>query len=295
MPAKPHFLFHKQSEIATADVVLLSLPYEGTVSYLPGASKVPEALIDASLQLEYYDETYHWEPTLELNLHSASVEPYNRQKTAPKEYIAQVSAFLHSHRPSGFVIGIGGEHTVSYPLVKHALSQGSTVVVFDAHPDLRDSYEGHRFSHAAVMRRLYEDGYHILQAGLSCIDREEVEFLKSAANIRQFWRRDITRPAGREKLLEALSALSGEVYLSIDMDGLSTAIAPGVGTPMPGGFEWWELLDYLECLFSNKNIRVVAADVVELRPLPDNPISEFTAAKLIQKLISMRWKLGSGW
>ncbi|MCI0530982.1 MAG: agmatinase, partial [candidate division Zixibacteria bacterium] len=180
-----------------------------------------------------------------------------------------------------FVIMLGGEHSISFGSVKaHRRKYPElSVLQLDAHADLRQSYQGNRFSHACVMRRVAEIcptvGY-----GIRNLSLEEHNWLKKSKS-RIMLARDLK--SGKTDPLSALEYLTDDVYLTIDLDYFDPSLVPGVGTPEPGGFMWEETLDFLRIVIERKN--VVGLDVVELSPVPPQVNSEFLAAKLIYKLI----------
>lgn len=278
------FLNHRQAARGEARVVFLSLPYEETVSYMKGTGSGPASILAASHQLEDWEEDTEWEPTVELPIHSlGAVEPLTGESTA--EYSERV--FLAAGQcPEAFMVALGGEHSVTWPVVRARMKPGDTVVVIDAHPDLRDSYEGDKLSHASVVRRIVEGGFRVVQIGTGCNTPEEAEFLKGREGFTRFWARQAATPEGFAAVLRTLGELSGRVWFSVDLDGLDVSIMPGVGTPIPGGLTWHQAVAVVETLFANKNAQVAGIDVVELRPLPDSELSEFTAAKLIQKCLA---------
>lgn len=283
------FLYHRQSPVDEAEVVIVAAPYEGTVSYLPGTASAPAAIIAASAQLEFFEEEVGWEPTVACRLHSLPpVIPLPNE--SPADYLARLEDSLPPARDGRFLLGIGGEHSITIPLVRHCLGQAAgTVVQIDAHPDLRDSYQGTPFSHACAMRRLLDEGHALLQIGLNCCSREEHEFMAAHADrIHSYWLADLEEDEGEGLLLEELKRLTGAVYLTIDSDGLCPSMMPGTGTPMPAGISWKLLLGILRNLSSNPAVQLKGADIVEVVPLPEMPRSEFSAAKLIQKLLSYR-------
>lgn len=288
--SQTRFLNHPQAPLNEAEVLFLPLPYEGTVSYMKGTAEGPLAILSASHQLEEFEEETEWEPTNELKLHGLSPVLWGIEEPS-RSYIPRVEEAAKA-RPEAFMVALGGEHSVTPPVVRARLKKGSTVVVVDAHPDLRESYEGDKFSHASAIRRLVEDGYPILQIGTGCNTPEEAEFIKGRSDFKRFSANDAASPEGYTALLEALKALSGDVWFSVDLDGLCTSIMPGVGTPVPGGLGWHQMMGVVRALFNNPKAKVVGMDVVELRPLPDSELSEFTAAKLIQKCLAHRFKRG---
>jgi agmatinase len=259
---------------------------------MKGTAQAPEAIAAASSQLEFYEEELGWEPTQALNIHSlAPLVPGEGE--SPESYLRREAELLKKIPAGAFVIGLGGEHTVTPPLVRHAIPEGGTVIAIDAHPDLRDSYEGERFSHACAMRRVAEEGRRLVQIGLGCITPEEEAYVREHGRITHFPSYSISDPAGFARLLDCLSRLEGDAYLSVDVDGLCTSIMPGTGTPVPGGLLWREMMAVVRTLLKNPALHLRGMDVVEVRPLPGNPLSEFTAAKLIQKCLSFHFHRGN--
>jgi agmatinase len=183
-----------------------------------------------------------------------------------------------------FVIAIGGEHGITAGVVEAYLeleAEPFTVVQIDAHGDLRHEYEGSIYNHACVMRRVLEMGLPTLPVGIRSICREEAELIRER-NIPVIWARDIATQA--DWIENAIARIpTRRVFLTIDLDGLDPAALPGVGTPEPGGLSWYGLTAFLRRLFASHP--VIGCDVMELAPLGDSVVSEFTAAKLIYKLI----------
>lgn len=292
--AADRFLIHPQCRLADARVVIVPLPYEGTVSYERGTSAAPTAIVHASHQLEDFEEEWEWEPTNELSIHSlepilADVAELAGVDEPSVPYLDRVRTALAGLPSDAFLLGLGGEHTVTIPVVERAMPRGGTVVTIDAHPDLRDEYQGWKYSHATVMRRLLDCGYRLIQIGLGCTTSEERDLVASRSDIDQFFAYALEDEAGRAALTRRLAAIEGDVFLSIDADGLSPGIMPGVGTPMPGGLGWHACTGIVRALCSRPGAQLRGADLVEVRPLPGNPLSEFTAAKLVQKILSYRF------
>ncbi|TAL17085.1 agmatinase [bacterium] len=284
-----HFQSHFQSPLEEADLVIVPLPYDGTTSFLAGTAKGPEAIIGASDQLEDMEEELSWRPLYELRVHSLPpVRPSSPSET-PEEYLKKIEEALAPVPESAVLLGIGGEHSVSVPLVKNRLRPGDTFIVIDAHPDLRDYYGESGHSHACASRRVHSAGMNLIQIALGTISPEEREFLKSAGRIEQFWAWELEKPENFARLLKRLGEVEGNVYLSLDADGLSLSYMPGVGTPIPGGLEWGRLMEVLRAVFGNAKANVRGFDLVEAMPLESSVITEFSAAKIIQKMISFRW------
>jgi agmatinase len=201
----------------------------------------------------------------------------------PEEMVERIASAVSRITHDGkIIVTIGGEHTVSVGPVKALLEKhaGLSVLQMDAHADLRESYQGSRYSHACAMRRIRELAGTTAGVGIRNVSSEEAE-LVDRENIPLFYASDIT---DHESWHEAvLDCLSDRVYLTIDLDGFDPSVVPGVGTPEPGGLGWYQALRFLRKLCRAKE--VVGFDVVELMPIPGSLVSEFTAARLIYKLI----------
>ncbi|MGB3612849.1 MAG: agmatinase, partial [Elainellaceae cyanobacterium] len=187
-----------------------------------------------------------------------------------------------------FVIALGGEHSITAGLVaayQAADPEPFTVVQIDAHTDLRQTYEGSIYNHACVMRRILDLGIPTVHIGIRSLCQEEATLIRDR-QLPVFWARDLapqgnTPPDWIAAVLEAIG--TSRVFLTIDLDGLDPSLMPGVGTPEPGGLSWYALLNFLRQLFAVKT--VIGADVMELAPLQDSVVSQFTTAKLVYKLV----------
>lgn len=267
-------------------VAILPIPYEATTSYGAGTRSGPGAIIDASKELEFYDPATGTEAATELGFHT--LPPVFPDFSGPEKMIAAIAKCAAPLYKSGkFVLALGGEHSITVGLVRAARRKWRDLCVLqlDAHADLRDEYEGTRFSHACSARRALEElkpskKLQLVQVGVRNISREGHEFLKGQGQrVRTFWADDILAdPAGLwvEELGELVAGR--DVYLSVDLDGLDPSIMPAVGTPEPGGLLWQHVTALVEKVAADA--RIVAADLVELAPQPGNHAPDFLAAKL---------------
>ena len=273
------------SDPATSRLFVLPIPYEATTSYVEGTRHGPAALIEASSQVELYDEVHGDEPC-RAGIHT--LPPLDCRGT-PGDVVDRIRAEVSSHLGRDrFVLSLGGEHTLTVGCVEGAADVLGplTVVQIDAHADLRDEYGGSPLSHACVMRRL-ADRHPMVQIGIRALSVEEARFAKareipvvSAVQIAE--ERGIPEES-RAWMARAIDAIGTErVYLTFDLDGLDPSIIPAVGTPEPGGLLWHETLALIDALFAART--VVAADVVELCPIPGSAVSDFTAARLAYKI-----------
>lgn len=274
-----------------ADVLILPIPLERTVSFKPGTADAPRAILDTSVQLEFYEEDAGWSPFKHLLL---SVLPeFIDDKALTETELHEALAGMVASLPSdNLFIGLGGEHSLTPALVRGRMPEPGTVLFLDAHADMRSSYAGSRYNHACPVSHLLDQGHTIVMGGVRSLFENEVERIEKEPHISLFLDWDLRGKGQWEAFLQKINALEGPVYLSIDMDVFNPAIVPGVGTPQPGGFLWYQMIELLESLFSRKTIDLRGVDIVELVPEPSR-VSEMTAAKLLLKIISF-WGYANG-
>ena len=266
-----------------SEAVILPVPFDRTTSYVSGTRYGPRELLLASEQVELWDEELgvdvHGHGLLTLPEMDLSALTLSEAMTT----IQQTAAHLLDQ--GKFLLTIGGEHSITSPLVAAAAERhkGLGVLQVDAHADLRDSYLGERHSHACAMRRTM-DYAPLVQVGIRNISEDEARALPSLrTTIFYDWNmRD--DPAWIDR---AVDALPERVYITIDLDGLDPATMPAVGTPEPGGLSWRELTTLLRRTFERRT--VVACDVVELCPVPGLASPNFIAAKLVYKLLTYKF------
>lgn len=275
-------LDRRAADYRTARFAVLPVPYDATTSFGVGTRDGPRAIISASQQVELYDEELGRE-TLRAGI--ATLDPLAPAAAGPQAMLERVGrAARRVVRDGKFLIALGGEHSISSALVQAVRSRfrSLSVLQIDAHADLRDSYQGSPFSHAAVMRRIHDLGVPAVAVGVRSFSREEARFIRSAG------KPVITARAchqSRDWIDQAVAGLSEHVYLTIDIDGFDPAFAPGTGTPEPGGLNWYQVVDLLAAVARARTI--VAADLVEVRPIPPSTITEFLAARLLYRLIGL--------
>ena len=270
-----------------AEVVILPIPFEATTTYRQGCARGPEAILQASQQVEFYDEELDWEVCNDIGIYTGPPVADSLSEPAPDSaaMLGSVPEALQPFLADGkFVISLGGEHSITEAIVAAYQTQHSepfTVIQIDAHGDLRQEYEGSIHNHACVMRRIVDRGLPTLQIGIRAICKEEADFIK-AKNLPVFRARHLVK--NPQWIQDALATITtSKVFLTIDLDGLDPTTLPGVGTPEPGGLDWYSLLDFLRQVFDRHE--VIGADIMELAPLVDSVVSQFTAAKLTYKLI----------
>ncbi len=269
------------SSFERSRIVVWPVSYEGTVSYGTGTGRGAEAIIDASRNMELYDEETDAE-VYKVGIHTldetASIEPPEAMMQSLYERARELVG------TGKFVSMIGGEHSVSAPVIRaHAERyENLSVLQIDAHADLRDTYDGTPHSHASIMARVVRD-MHIpaVQCGIRSISAEEARVIDSIPT-RIFWAKDI---AGRTDWWEeAVSGLTENVYLTIDIDGLDPSLVAQTGTPEPGGLGWYETVGLIRTLARNR--RVVGMDLTEYSYVEGQSASAFLCAKLIYKSLA---------
>lgn len=268
------------SKYRTSSITILPIPFDRSSSWMKGSAKGPRAIINASKNMELYD------------IETGS-EVYRNGIHTAKEITARTSRSMVDKVRSGvrkclrdekFVVVLGGEHTVSLGsiMAHHEQFKNLSILHLDAHSDMRDSYEGNRYSHACVMARVKDFNDHIISAGIRSMDSSELKNIN---------RNNIVYAPDMQKSGDWIKKVCGKlhrnVYITIDLDVLDPSIMPSTGTPEPGGLGWYDVIDLCEAVSKGKNI--VGFDVVELCP-SKNPAPDFLAAKLIYKLLSFKFR-----
>jgi agmatinase len=266
-------------------IVIYSAPLETTVSYGSGTKNGPKEILKASHYVEFYDEEMNSELCFEKGIATIPIGKFDKLKS--KSAINKIERdILKLLTDDKFVVMLGGEHTVTLGsvLAHHKKYDNLSILQFDAHSDLRDSYEGSKYSHASVMRRVYEFNKNIVQVGIRAQAKEEADLIKSE-KIKTFYMRDIRQEKSQSKWQnEVVKNLSKNVYITFDIDGLDPSIVPATGTPEPGGLFWDETLNLIKLVGKKRNI--VGFDLVELAPSKEHVASNFIAAKLIYKVLN---------
>jgi agmatinase len=272
-----------------ARVVVWPVSYEGTVSYGSGTGAGAEAIVDASRNMELYDEETDAE-VYRLGIHTLPVTPPAATPASMMQSLLERARALVASEK--FVCMIGGEHSVSAPVIQaHAERyENLSVLQIDAHADLRDTYDGTPHSHASIMARVVKDlKLPTVQVGIRSISAEEARTIDETRT-RIFWAKDI---AGRTDWWEeAVAGLTRNVYLTIDIDGLDPSLVAQTGTPEPGGLGWYETLGLIRTLARSR--RVVGMDLMEYSYVDGFSASAFLCAKLIYKSLSYIFESQTG-
>lgn len=265
-----------------ADAVVLPAPMERTVSYGPGTSGGPAAILAASSQVETFDEETGVDFEEAPRIHTATtVMPGD----SPEADLAAIEAAVARFRGK-FVLTLGGEHTLTQAAAAGLCDNIDrlTIVQIDAHADLIDRLGGLKLSHGTVMRRLWERGANVVQLGIRSLSREEFDLIGKGERIRTYFAHQL--PDQFDEALDTLRRLEGDVYLTIDIDGLDPSVVPSTGTPQPDGLSWRQTMAVLQAVTAAPRARVLGADVVEFVPSPHPPGCDLTAAKLAVKTLA---------
>lgn len=261
-------------------IIIVPVPYDETSTWLKGADKGPEAILEASVNLEFYDvETSSEAHFAGIN----TIAPVSEKESPQKLVSAVYNRITDLLTDKKFPVIIGGNHTVSIGSIK-AFSEtfkNLSVLQLDAHADLRQIYEGSEFNHACAMARAREFAP-IVQVGIRSMSAEEMPYLDRE---RIFYSHELYYDKSLYR--KALDKLSENVYITIDLDVFDPSLMPSTGTPEPGGPQYFELLHFLRDVIKNRN--VVGFDVVELCPSATNKSPDFIAAKMIYQLLSYRF------
>ena len=265
------------------NVVIIPFGLEASVSYGQGTAKGPQAIIDASHQVELFDEDLWCEPYQYFGIETLA--PFSIETTIPaalKQLENMTAKILAAEK---FPLILGGEHSLSVGSIRAIINkvQKITILHFDAHADLRDGYEGEYFSHASTIRRCLDiPGVSVVSCGIRNISAEEVIFLdQNRERIHIFW--------GKDKSTWNLDEInhqlgSNPIYISFDLDGFDSSLMPATSTPEPGGMLWDDAIQIIKR--ATQTHTVVGADIVELAPHTHLHACDFLAAKLTYKILS---------
>jgi len=276
------------SNYKDSSIVVLPVPFDKTSTWIKGSDRGPRAIIEASKNLEFYDIETKSEVYKKGIFTEKGIIAKNSKEMINRAY-KKVKNLLNDKK---FVVVLGGEHTVSLGAIKaHAeFFKDINILHLDAHTDMRDSYEGSRYNHACVMSRVKEvlesrvrsselRKGDILSVGIRSMDSSELTNINS---------RSIFYASGMYKsegwVNKVVKRLHKNVYITVDLDVFDPSIMPSVGTPEPGGLDWYQVTSLLKNVSENKNI--IGFDVVEFCP-SENKAPDFLAAKLVYKLLSL--------
>ena len=266
--------------------IVIPFGLEKTVSYGGGTKNGPKEIINASHQVELYDEELNCEPYKKIGI--KTLKPFRINKSIKKALSDMGKINEQILKRKLFPLTLGGEHSITpgclIPFTKKF--KNICLLHFDAHADLRDSYEGEKFSHASAIRRCLDyKNVSVISFGIRNISESEIPFLKkNASRINIFWAKD-KKKWNLKKFKKLIK--NKIVYLTFDVDGLDSSIMPATGTPEPGGLLWDETLEIIKIAAKNSNI--VGADINELAPIKGFNSYNFLVAKLAYKILSYKF------
>ncbi len=283
---KKGFLGVDNKFIIKEKVVIIPFGLEKTVSYGGGTKNGPKEIIKASHQVELYDEELNCEPYKKIGI--KTLKPFKIDKNIEKalKKISNINKTLLEKKL--FPMTLGGEHSITPGCIEPFVKKFKEIYIlhFDAHADLRNSYNGEKFSHASAIRRCLDfKNVSLISFGIRNISESEVSFLKkNRFRINIFWAKDKAR-WNLEKFKKLIK--NKNVYLTFDVDGFDSSIMPATGTPEPGGLLWNEALDVIK--IASKNSNIVGADINELAPIKGFNSYNFLVAKLAYKILSYKY------
>lgn len=259
---------------------VLPIPYEETVSYGGGTGKGPAAILEASWQLETFD---NFSSPSELGIYTRS--PVN-VSGPPEQVMENIANATREILEAGKMpVGIGGEHSVTWGVIKGYLDAGIKdfgVVQIDAHADLRDRYEGEKHSHASVMRLVVEAGVPLYQLGIRAYCEEEMQARKQYG-VRHLDAHELV--PNNVQSIELPEDFPSKVFFTLDVDGIDPSVFPSTGTPVPGGLGWYQTLNLFESVARQRQI--IGVDLLEFAPIEGFHAYDFAAAQLLYKLMGI--------
>jgi len=265
------------AQLNSSKIVLIPVPYDGTSTWGKGADKGPDAFLEASANMEIYDI----ETDSEVYKNGVFLADPVTENSSPEAMVEAVHKKASEYIKMGkFVTLFGGEHSVSIGSIRAFKENfdNLTVLQFDAHADLRPEYEESACNHACAVHEA-QHTTNLVQIGIRSMDTVEKPFLKKENCF--FAHQIFANPDWMEK---ALSRITDNVFITIDLDVFDSSIMPSTGTPEPGGLNWYQVIDFIKIVIKNKN--VVGFDIMELCPNDINRGPDFLAAKLYYKILS---------
>lgn len=267
----------ENQDYKSSKAVVFPVPYSSTTYWNSSTKEGPRTLIEVSRHLELYDLEYKKDIS-KVGIYT--LEALAPSKNSPEEVMEQIEKVISQIlQAKKFPLMLGGEHSITFGAIK-AFSKkfkDFSVLQLDAHTDLRAEFEGTKFHHGSVMRRIYEDlKIPVTQIGIRSVSEEEARWIKKVKKEHIFYAPNLPTE-------EIINSLKENVYISFDLDFLDPSIMPSTGTPEPGGHSWYQALELLKAVASQR--KIVGADIVELSPIPGLPAPDFLAAKLAYKII----------
>jgi agmatinase len=268
--------------------IIQQLPYEYTSSYKLGSSRGPSAILQNSHFVEYYDPEIDTEAYKQCGI--AAIREVDFEGLIDEDAMHKIYLETKKHLENEkFTVSLGAEHTITYGVFKAFIEKWDDIAILqiDAHSDLREEYEGNKWSHASVMARINELNPNIFQVGIRAQSAEEASLIKASRNIQTWYAHNIWD--NEEWMDQLISKLPKRLYITIDTDGFDPSICPSVGTPEPGGLLWYSTLKFLRKVFLKRDVK--GFDIVELNPKSEDDNTAYTMAQLCYKLIGYKYCL----
>ena len=283
LPNKKAFLGIDNKINIKEKVVVVPFGLEKTVSYGSGTNKGPREIIKASHQVELFDEDLNKEPYKNIGIKTLNPFPIKKNIIDALKQIENINKLLIEREK--FPLTLGGEHSLTAGAIRPFVKKFGKICLlhFDAHADLRNSYNNNKFSHASAIRRCLDNpNVSVISFGVRNISLNEINFLKkNKKRIEIFWAKDKSN-WNLNKFKKIIK--NKKVYLTFDVDGLDSSLMPATGTPEPGGLFWDETIKIIKIAAQSSNI--VGADINELSPIKGFDCYNFLAAKLAYKIIA---------
>ena len=265
------------------NVIVVPFGIEKTVSYGGGTNKGPQEIIKASHQVELFDEELNKEPHKTIGIKTLKSFPIKKNMLDALKQIENINKVILEKKK--FPLVLGGEHSLTPGAIRPFIKKFGKICLlhFDAHADLRNSYNGNKFSHASAIRRCLDDqNVNVVSFGIRNISSQEISFLnKNRKRINIFWAKDKLK-WNMDKFKKIIK--NRKVYLTFDVDGLDSSLMPATGTPEPGGLFWDETMKIIK--IAARYSKIVGADINELSPIKGFDSYNFLVAKLAYKIIS---------
>ena len=288
LPNKKAFLGIDNKINVKEKVVIVPFGLEKTVSYGGGTNKGPIEIIKASHQVELFDEDLNKEPYKNIGIKTLQPFPIKKKIEDALKQIESINKALLNDKK--FPLVLGGEHSLTPGAIRPFVKKFGKVCLlhFDAHADLRNSYNGNKFSHASAIRRCLDNpNVNVVSFGIRNISSDEISFLKkNKKRIKIFWAKDKSK-WDLNKFKKIIK--NKKVYITFDVDGLDSSLMPATGTPEPGGLFWDETINIIK--IASQYSDIVGADINELSPIKNFDSYNFLAAKLAYKIISYSFEL----
>tara|TARA_B100000401_G_scaffold121690_1_gene79568 strand:- start:86 stop:970 length:885 start_codon:yes stop_codon:yes gene_type:complete len=286
LPNKKGFLGIDNKFRVKERAVIIPFGLEKTVSYGSGTKNGPKEIIKASHQVELFDEELNCDPYKIIGIKTIKPFPIKKRMDDALNQISKINGLLLKKNLFPFVLG--GEHSITPGCIRPFVTKFSDLLIlhFDAHADLRESYEGNRFSHASAIKRCLDfKNVSVVSFGIRNISSSEVQFLKkNSKRVKIFWAKD--KKKWNFNLFKKIIK-NKKIYITFDVDSLDLSLMPATGTPEPGGLFWDDVTNLIK--IASKHSNIVGADINELAPIKGFPGYNFLVAKLAYKILSYKF------